>query len=47
MIVCNAPFIVTGVYAIVKGWIDEKTRSKISICGGNYYKVLAEYCDED
>jgi hypothetical protein len=31
LVVCNAPMLFTGMYALVKGWIDEKTRKKISI----------------
>lgn len=47
MIICNAPMIFTGIYALVKGWIDEKTRKKISLEGRGYMKTLLEYCDED
>lgn len=32
----------TGVWAIVKGFIDEKTRKKITIHGGKYQKDLLE-----
>ena len=45
--IINAPFIFTGIYAVVKGWIDEKTRRKISILGSNYMKTILEYCNED
>ena len=44
MIVANAPTVFTGVYALVKGWVDEKTRKKISVVG-NPAKVLSEFCD--
>lgn len=37
----------TGVWAIVKGWLDEKTREKIQIVGGGYTKKLLQYIDED
>lgn len=47
MVVCNAPFLFTGIYAVVKGWVDEKTRRKIAIHGSNYMRVLLEYIDED
>lgn len=46
MIITNAPHIFTGVYALVKGWIDEKTRKKISVVG-NPTKILTEFCDMD
>jgi len=35
----------TGVYAIIKGWIDEKTRSKIIIEGSGYKEKLLNYID--
>ncbi len=40
MYIVNAPFIFTAIWAIVKGFIDEKTRKKISIMGGKYKKTL-------
>jgi hypothetical protein len=30
-VVCNAPMIFTAIWALVKGWLDERTRKKISI----------------
>jgi hypothetical protein len=36
MFIVNAPFLFTGVWAIVKGFLDERTRNKISIKGGKY-----------
>lgn len=47
LVVCNAPMLFTGMYALVKGWIDEKTRKKISIQGSGYLKYLREYCDDN
>jgi hypothetical protein len=44
MIVANAPHVFTGVYALIKGWIDEKTRKKISVVG-NPAKLLTEFCE--
>jgi len=29
LMIINAPFVFTGVFSIVKGWLDEKTRQKI------------------
>ena len=37
----------TGVWAVVKAWLDEKTREKIQIVGGGYTKKLLQYIDED
>lgn len=45
--IVNAPMIFTGVWAIVKGFIDEKTRRKITIHGSKYQKDLLEIVDAD
>ena len=45
--IVNAPWVFTGIWAIVKGFLDEKTRKKISLVGGSYKKKLLEYVDED
>lgn len=47
LFIINAPFIFTGVFAIIKSWLDEKLRRKISMIGKNYYSTLLEYIDED
>jgi hypothetical protein len=36
MFIVNAPFLFTGVWAIVKGFLDERTRNKINIKGGKF-----------
>lgn len=36
MYIVNAPMLFTGVWAVVKGFIDEKTRKKIHIKGGTF-----------
>ena len=36
-----------GIYQLVKGWIDEKTRKKVQVCGSNYLPTLLKYCDPD
>lgn len=46
MIISNAPTIFSGIWAIVKGWIDEKTRKKIVVVG-NPTKILSEFIDMD
>jgi|JI6StandDraft_1071083.scaffolds.fasta_scaffold532639_1 hypothetical protein len=43
MFIINAPFLFTGIWAIVKVWIDEKTKEKIKILGTSYKKELLEY----
>jgi len=47
LMICNAPLLFTGVWAIVKVWLDERTRQKIQIIGGGYKKKLLEYVDEE
>jgi len=34
--IVNAPFFFTGVWAMVKGFLDERTRNKIQVKGGSY-----------
>ena len=36
MFIVNAPMLFTGVWAVIKGFIDEKTRQKIHIRGSKY-----------
>ena len=36
MFMVNAPMIFTGVWAVCKGFLDEKTRNKIKIFGGKF-----------
>ena len=43
MFIINAPFLFTGIWAIVKVWIDDKTKEKIKILGGSYKKELLQY----
>ena len=45
MFIINAPWMFTGVWAIVKGFLDERTRNKIKILGGGYKKDLHEIAD--
>lgn len=45
--IVNAPFLFAGVWAIVKSFIDEKTRKKIQIKGGSYQKDLLEIVDAE
>jgi len=47
MFIVNAPMLFTGVWAVCKGFIDEKTRNKIKICGSKYQKELLEFVEPD
>jgi len=47
MVICNAPMTFTTIWAVIKGWLDEKTREKIKIKGKDYKKTLLQYVDED
>ena len=40
MFLVNAPVIFTMIWAVVRGFIDEKTRKKIKIMGSKYKKTL-------
>lgn len=42
MYIVNAPMIFTGIWAIVKGFLDEKTRKKIHIKGGKFEADLLQ-----
>jgi hypothetical protein len=45
MFIINAPMLFSGVWAMIKMWLDEKTRAKITIIGGNYKTELLKYID--
>lgn len=45
MFIINAPFLFTGIWAIIKMWIDDKTRDKIQILGSSYKKELLKHVD--
>lgn len=45
--IVNAPMLFSGVWAVVKGFLDEKTRKKIAIKGGSYQKDLLEVVDAE
>lgn len=44
--VVNAPFLFAGVWAICKGFLDEKTRKKIKIIGGGFLSTLRDYIED-
>lgn len=45
--IVNAPMFFTGVWAVVKGFLDEKTRKKITIKGSGYKDDLLAIVDEN
>lgn len=45
--IVNAPWVFTGVWTVVKGFLDEKTRKKIQLIGGKFKPELLKYVDED
>lgn len=47
MFIVNAPMLFTGIWAIIKMWIDEKTTEKIKILGSSYKKELLQYIDPE
>ena len=42
MYIVNAPLLFSGIWAIVKPWLDEKTKGKITILSSQYETQLAE-----
>lgn len=47
MFIVNAPMLFTGVWAMCKSFIDERTRKKINILGSSYKAQLLEEIDAD
>jgi hypothetical protein len=45
MFIINSPMVFKTVWAVNKGWIDEKTRAKIEILGSSYMKKLTDFVD--
>jgi hypothetical protein len=43
MFIINAPMLFSGVWAMIKVWLDEKTRNKITIIGSGYKDELLKY----
>lgn len=44
--IVNAPMLFSGVWAVIKGFLDEKTRKKITIKGSGYQKDLLELVND-
>lgn len=47
LFVCNAPMSFTAIWAVVKGFLDEKTRGKIKILGSGFMTTLENFLDRD
>jgi len=47
MFIVNAPLLFSGIWAMIKPWLDEKTKSKITILGSQYDTQLQEYIDPE
>jgi hypothetical protein len=45
MYIINAPWLFTAIFKIVRTWLDERTREKISVEGKDYLKVLLKDID--
>lgn len=45
MFIINAPMLFSGIWAIVKPWVDKKTRKKVHIIGSHYQKELEKFID--
>lgn len=43
MFIVNAPMMFTGIWAIIKMWLDEKTKNKITILGSSYKEELLKF----
>lgn len=43
MFIINAPFLFSGVWMVLKPFLDEKTTNKIKILGSSYKKELLQY----
>jgi hypothetical protein len=47
MLIINAPFFFAGVWSSIKGFLDERTRSKVEIVGTNYKKRILEFVENE
>lgn len=47
VIVTNTPMVFTALWAVMKGFLDEKTRAKIKLVGGNFKPKLLEFIDDE
>ena len=47
MYILNAGFLFSGIWTVVKGWVDPKTQKKVNIISGKGRKELSEIVDFD
>ena len=47
LVIINAPWTFSTAWSVIKGWLDERTRGKISIVSGDPLPVLKEHIDEE
>lgn len=47
ILVINAPFFFTAIWAVVKPWLDPMVMEKVQIVGGSYADTLKHFIDED
>jgi len=45
--IINAPTVFSGVWNIIKGWIDERTRNKINVIGSKYHEKVFKVIDPE
>ena len=46
-VIINGGVMFSGLWSIIKGWLDEKTRNAIDILGSNYLEILQKDIDLD
>ena len=46
-VIINGGVMFSGIWKIIKGWLDEKTRNAIDILGANYLEILKKDIDID
>jgi hypothetical protein len=46
-LIVNAPIVFSGIWSVVKGFLDEKTRKKFKIIGGGFKATLLEFIDDE
>jgi len=45
MFIVNAPFLFSGIWLVIKPWLDDKTKAKITIIGSKFEPQLLELID--
>lgn len=47
MFIINAPMLFSGIWSMIKIWLDDKTKAKITIIGSAYKDELLKYVDHN